>query len=565
MLNQNMPYSFLPIEAGYTSRPVKSVTITNNRRLRTGPLTLELTGPDRDKFDIEPRYIEDIASAKTAVFTIMPKLGLLIGTHSAGVRVSGADGIEAGFDISLPVFALLWLDDAAPASLPGAWNYAGGVFTLLDGAIVTITTRRAPGDPPITDRRIETAANAKVSVSMGGMCSIQNSSGGPVFRLGPGSRVSINLFNSNSIFNINSWWGASGYAGIEVPASAELTISGIGELRAYGGTNGAGIGGSNNQAGGTILITSGKVVAQGGTGAAGIGGGNNGEGGVITIQEDGTGTTTVGASGGTNGAGIGGGAGKAGGTITIKKGTVSAAGIGGGTGGDGGNITITGGEISSSGEHYAAGIGGGDGGSGGNITVSGGQLKIAGGEDAAGIGGGRSGAGGVILINGGAVIAASSPAYSGPPTGGGAGIGGGSGGNGGSINITGGSVIAAPGAAGAGIGAGSGGAPGTFTTGSGKPVIFAPSINPGPSSGPANGIEASAVMQVTYPSFYNATITLGRDFTVPSGGVFTIPDGLTLEVGSHTLTNAGRVINYGTVTVAGGVVNPGIWTGNSPP
>ena len=145
-----------------------------------------------------------------------------------------------------------------------------------------------------------------------------------------------------------------------------------GSLKATGGANGAGIGGSMNNGTNKITIKGGTVEAKGGLYAAGIGGGIGGGGEDITIKGG-----RVTATGGDYGAGIGGGSGGSGKNITINGGTVTAAGgfngagIGGGIIGSGENITITGGEVKATGGDYGAGIGG-DGGSGGsNVTVSG--------------------------------------------------------------------------------------------------------------------------------------------------------------------------------------------------
>ena len=64
--------------------------------------------------------------------------------------------------------------------------------------------------------------------------------------------------------------------------------AGTGGLAVFGGFEGAGIGGGDNGAGGTVMITGGTVTATGGdhdtgVGGAGIGGGNKGAGGTVTI------------------------------------------------------------------------------------------------------------------------------------------------------------------------------------------------------------------------------------------------------------------------------------------
>ena len=231
-----------------------------------------------------------------------------------------------------------------------------------------------------------------------------------------------------------------------------------GSLKATGGENGAGIGGSNGGSGNNITIKGGTVNATGGENGAGIGGGGCwGSGEDITIKGG-----TVNAAGGRFGAGIGGGLLGSGKNITITDGTVNAAGgqfgagIGGGDRGSGEDITIKGGTVTAAGGLQAAGIGGGNGGggnggggregSGKNITITGGTVNTSGGDNGgAGIGGGFLGSGEAITITGGTVNATGTD---------GAGIGGGDEGNGEDITITGGTVNADGGVNAAGIGGG---------------------------------------------------------------------------------------------------------------
>ena len=147
-----------------------------------------------------------------------------------------------------------------------------------------------------------------------------------------------------------------------------------GRLTANSGGWGAGIGGGNGKAAGTITIHGGEVTANGSNGGAGIGGGSgagfDSSGGIITIHGG-----SVTATGGDSAAGIGGGYTGSGGTITIHGGNVtatggpSAAGIGGGLNGSGGNITIHGGSVTATCGSLAAGIGDGDGGSGSSFAT----------------------------------------------------------------------------------------------------------------------------------------------------------------------------------------------------
>ena len=164
----------------------------------------------------------------------------------------------------------------------------------------------------------------------------------------------------------------SGYehAGLEKNNGGSLTIADEdknGKLTAWGGQQGAGIGGGSGKDGSNIFITGGGVNAIGGLAASGVGGGLGGNGSNITISGG-----KVGATNGLNGAGIG-----------------------GGQHGTGSDITISGGEVNASGGKCGAGIGGGVDGKGEGISVSGNaQLKVRGGSvhgdygTGAGIGGG---------------------------------------------------------------------------------------------------------------------------------------------------------------------------------
>ena len=216
-------------------------------------------------------------------------------------------------------------------------------------------------------------------------------------------------------------------AAIDVSASGlttnSLTIygqeSGSGKLTATGGHDGAGIGGGDDGAGGTVTINGGMVTATGGGYGAGIGGGDDGAGGTVTINGispersespigDGYQGCTVTATGGKWGAGIGGGSYGNGGTVTINGGTVTAtggdegAGIGGGLQGAGGTVTINGGTVTATGGDFGAGIGGGYNCAGGEVVIRNGAVKVIAGMDASVIGHGKySSNDGTVSISGG--------------------------------------------------------------------------------------------------------------------------------------------------------------------
>ena len=271
----------------------------------------------------------------------------------------------------------------------------------------------------------------------------------------------------------NTFLGGTKCAGIAAVAgsagSATLTISNLNETAAlsvtggpYSGNSGAaGIGGGDQQKGGTIIIRGGTISATAGTqtgncGGAGIGGGW--KQGVISVIISG-GTVTATAS--KEGAGIGAGRSGSNGYVEISGGTVTAkghtagAGIGGGYQGTGGTIVISGGTVTAT-SGTGAGIGGGGSDkSAGTIRISGGTVSATGSNF------GIGGSGGRITISGGCVTATGSAANSSTGIGGGAttvaisggtvkatgkyqGIGRTSTGTAGTVTITGGSIAQSP-------------------------------------------------------------------------------------------------------------------------
>ncbi len=149
------------------------------------------------------------------------------------------------------------------------------------------------------------------------------------------------------------------------PSGTTLTIRGDGSLTAASNYVGAGIGGyyfegAYSQTLGNIVIEGGNITAKGGSQGAGIGGSDQCGIGDITIS---------------------------GGNIIAIAGSL-AAGIGTGIS-NSGAITITGGTVTATGGENAAGIGSGMAGNCGAITISGGTVTATGGENAAGIGGGK--------------------------------------------------------------------------------------------------------------------------------------------------------------------------------
>jgi len=183
-------------------------------------------------------------------------------------------------DLSTTAGATVWLyaqwdSGSGDLTLTGTkgtdWTYnsASRVYTIRNGAAVTVsgtTTRDS----------ITVASGAQVKVTLNGVC-IEWAC---PFNLESGANVTLCLSGTNKL---QADYGA---AGIHAPAGTTLTITGAngGELVATGGKDCAGIGGGDNEDGGTITISGGTVRATGGTYGAGIGGGSGGGGGTISVS-----------------------------------------------------------------------------------------------------------------------------------------------------------------------------------------------------------------------------------------------------------------------------------------
>ena len=304
------------------------------------------------------------------------------------------------------LLALLLLVSMPMSALAATWDISKGDITVNaesggqtvrqgGGAAVPDSAPVITGTSKENNVTINAEKDQTASVTLSGVnIDVRDKGKAAVSTTGEGN-VSIELNGGSTL--------RSGYehAGLEKNNGGSLTIADEdknGKLTAWGGQQGAGIGGGSGKDGSNIFITGGGVNAIGGLAASGIGGGLGGNGSNITISGG-----KVGATNGLNGAGIGGGQHGSGSNITISGGEVNAiggdwsAGIGGGQRGSGSHITISGGEVNASGGKCGAGIGGGVDGKGEGITVSGNaQLKVRGGSvhgdygTGAGIGGGGS-------------------------------------------------------------------------------------------------------------------------------------------------------------------------------
>ena len=89
----------------YSSAPAaQTVTIQN-----TGSQTITLNQPAADDFNVGALSATELTAGGTATFTVQPKTGLAVGSHSETLTISGSDGASASVKLSFAVNAVYTL------------------------------------------------------------------------------------------------------------------------------------------------------------------------------------------------------------------------------------------------------------------------------------------------------------------------------------------------------------------------------------------------------------------------------------------------------------------------
>jgi hypothetical protein len=326
------------ITSDYPAGPLAGAAV----QLRQGPLLVGQT-------------VMTDAAGKWSVAGVGPGDGYYIHVNKIGYNQGisapfSVTGPGGGADLNLTAFRVINVSLPMTGDVTESdWVYthSNKTYTIQDGANLFVMGMSTGG------RRLAVASGAQnVTLTLwNAVIDVSTENDACALLLQSGSSLTLRLEGTSTLKS------GDNRAGIQT-SGAEISITGNGTLNVLGGEEGAGIGGGNNEDGGTIEISGGILVATGGDQGAGIGGGNNGDGGTIRISGG-----ILAATGGDQGAGIGGGYNGDGGTIRISGGMASAvgsnkgAGIGGSNFGAGADITITGGTITARGEAKA--IGGG--------------------------------------------------------------------------------------------------------------------------------------------------------------------------------------------------------------
>ena len=277
----------------------------------------------------------------------------------------------------VPALALFALALPARADSPSLFGltvngtdiaYASGEGWTLNGATVSLV-----GAGPFVLSTDGANFTSNVAVVAQADCAVTfsnfkvfagNHAGLSPFTVAPGVSVALTL-EGNTVLTAGSGAAAitvvsnaTGVASLTIDADASDTFHTLG---ANGGGQGAGIGGGDGEACGSVTILGGLLTVEGGANAAGIGGGSNGAGGTVTIS---------------------------GGLLNVKS---------------AGSFAFVGGKLKTT--NGGAAIGGGYQAAGGSTAITGGTMLLTGVGDGAAIGPGKDGAGGSTAITGGSILA----------------------------------------------------------------------------------------------------------------------------------------------------------------
>ena len=346
-------------------------------------------------------------------------------TWSTGVTVNGEDvALQSGAGWTYDPTSYALSITGADCVVSGT-NTSGEVYLDCSRDIAVTVSNLVLTTSSASYAPIEIAPNATASVALCGENTLTSPwSGTPAIKVPYSATLTITnidylvsvpglddiKYYTNTVENIEEV--DDGHGGVVVVTNYVDIVTAVTNydyvltspiLSAYGGYEAAGIGGGFHESYGTIEIVGGDIRATGGTGGAGIGSGALSEDIAKTdVVDQGTVRISGGkvtATGGRYAAGIGGGNRHTGGTIEISGGEVKAygdqngAGIGGGYFAHGYRVTISGGKVEAYGGEYGAGIGNGYSNlltsrDPARVSISGGQVMAVGGEAASGIGAG---------------------------------------------------------------------------------------------------------------------------------------------------------------------------------
>jgi hypothetical protein len=136
-LDKSGIHTFSAQTQGYSAVTPLSVSVSNTGSQPTGSLTVALSGANADSFTLSSESISSIAASGTGSFTVGPKTGLLAGSYTAKVTVSGSNVTAKNFYLSFEVNPIS--ASSSPAESMGTTLSGLGFTTAVSGSAVTVT------------------------------------------------------------------------------------------------------------------------------------------------------------------------------------------------------------------------------------------------------------------------------------------------------------------------------------------------------------------------------------------------------------------------------------------
>ena len=101
----NDDHIFPSAVAEYEAQTPFIATVINIGAMHTGNLSVTLSGAHASSFILSATSLDSIAAEDSASFSVVPAVGLSVGTHTATITVTGENGISESFVISFTVYA----------------------------------------------------------------------------------------------------------------------------------------------------------------------------------------------------------------------------------------------------------------------------------------------------------------------------------------------------------------------------------------------------------------------------------------------------------------------------
>ena len=122
---------------GYGAQTPYAVTVKNSGVTETGALDVVLSGTNASSFALSNTSMESITPGGTSSFTVVPVTGLLEGTYTAAVTVSGDSVTAQTFHVSFTVEKLVYEITASPVEIDFGSAFEG--YGTISARTVTVT------------------------------------------------------------------------------------------------------------------------------------------------------------------------------------------------------------------------------------------------------------------------------------------------------------------------------------------------------------------------------------------------------------------------------------------